>query len=86
MYYEEQAQLDGRKAEEWEFQANYHKTLPYESGTLNVDDEINRCRAMAEDFRNLERWHHKLALKHLALMRKDLIPWWRAGSSRDRTA
>jgi len=74
MYYEEQAQLDRRKAEEWDFLANHHANFPLELGTLNADDYINRCRTMAEDFRNLEKWHHKLALKHMALMRKDVIP------------
>lgn len=74
MYYADQAQLDRRKAEEWEFLANHHANFPKTIGTSNEDEYIARCRTMAEDFRNLEKWHHKLALKHIALMRKDVIP------------
>jgi hypothetical protein len=74
IYYEEQAQLDRTQAEEWDFLANHHETFQQELGALNVADQIARCRTMAEDFRNLEKWHHKLALKHMALMRKDVIP------------
>ncbi len=74
MYYEEQAQMDKTNAEAWEFLAIHHANFPQELGVLNADDHIARCRTMAEDFRNLEKWHHKLALKHASLMRKDLIP------------
>ena len=74
MYYEEQAQLDKTNADVWDFMANYHTNFPEEFGALNVSEYISRCRTMAEDFRNLEKWHHKLALKHTSLMRKDVIP------------
>jgi hypothetical protein len=75
VYYEEQAQRDRSKADEWDFLANYHETFPEEfHGTSPVIDYVARCRAMAEDYRNLEKWHHKLAVKHTNLMRKDVIP------------
>jgi hypothetical protein len=44
MYYEEQAQLNKTKAQDWDFQADYDKKFPSAySGTSTVAEHVARC-------------------------------------------
>lgn len=74
IYYEEQAQLNKRQAERWDFLADYFEQFPTAfSGKLTAAEHVTHCRAMAEELRKAERQNHEFAVQQRSLMRKDFI-------------
>jgi hypothetical protein len=72
MYYEEQAQINKTKAQDWEFVAEYYGKFPemFREKGMTAAEHIAHCRAIAEDFKKAERQNRELAAKHRDLMRK----------------
>lgn len=71
MYYDEQAQINKTKAQDWEFAADYYEKFPGEftGKGMTAAEHIAHCRAIAEDFRKAEQQNRELAAKHRSLMR-----------------
>jgi hypothetical protein len=73
LYHEEQAQLNRSQAQNWEFAADYYEKYPAGfAGNVTAAEHAAHCRAIAEDFRKLEKLNEELATKNRALMRKDV--------------
>jgi hypothetical protein len=72
MQYEEMAQADLAKAENWDFVADYYEKFPkeYSGTTMTVKEHIAHVRSVAEDFRKQAQQHRDLAAKHRAMERK----------------
>lgn len=72
MYYDEQAQINKTKAQDWEFAADYYQKFPGEFAGKgeSAAEHVAHCRAIAEDFRKAEQQNRELAAKHRELMRK----------------
>ena len=72
VYYDEQAQINKTKAQDWEFAADYYQKFPGEftGKGESAAEHVAHCRAIAEDFRKAEQQNRELAAKHRELMRK----------------
>lgn len=75
-YYDEQAQMNKTKAQDWEFAADYYERFPgdFSGKGMSVAEHVAHCRAIAEDFKKAEQQNRELAAKHRALMRKGQGP------------
>ncbi len=76
LHYEEQAQANKSKADNWEFMADYFEKFPkeYTETTMPVKEHIAHLRAIAADFKKAEEHDRALAAKHRALSRHGLGP------------
>ena len=76
LHYEEQAQANKSKADNWEFMADYYEKFPkeYNETTIPVKEHIAHLRAIAADFKKAEEHDRALAAKHRALSRHGLGP------------
>jgi hypothetical protein len=76
LHYEEQAQANKSKADNWEFMVDYFEKFPkeYNGTTMPVKEHIAQLRAIAADFKKAEEHDRALASKHRALSRHGLGP------------
>jgi hypothetical protein len=74
--YEELAQINKSKADNWEFMADYIEKFPkeYHDPTMPLKEHIAQLRAIAADFRTTEKQDRALAKKHHDLARHGLGP------------
>ena len=76
LQYEERAQYNKSKADNWEFMADYYEKFPneYHDTSMPVKEHIAQLRAIAADFRKTEEEDRVLAKKHHAMARHGLGP------------
>ncbi|MEO8341867.1 MAG: hypothetical protein ABI604_19555 [Nitrospirota bacterium] len=74
--YEELAQINKSKADNWEFMANYIEKFPkeYHDTSIPLKEHIAQLRAIAADFRKTEEQDRALAEKHHSLARHGIGP------------
>ena len=74
--YEELAQINKSKADNWEFMADYIEKFPkeYHDTSMPLKEHIAQLRAIAADFRKTEEQDRALAKKHHYLARHGLGP------------
>lgn len=72
MMFDEEAEANKAKAENWEFIADYYEKFPSEfSGTkMTVTEHIAHCRSIADDYRKAEKYNRDLAAKHRQFIRR----------------
>jgi hypothetical protein len=63
LQYEDLAQLNKSKADNWEFMADYYEKFPkdYNDTSMSLKEHITHLRAIASDFRRVDEKHHYLA-------------------------
>src|ERR1041384_4164256 len=71
LQYEELAQINKSKADNWEFMADYIEKFPkeYHDPSVTLKEHIAQLRAIAADFRKTEEEDQALAKKHRGLAR-----------------
>ena len=76
LQYEELAQINKSKADNWEFMADYFEKFPkeYNDKSIPLKEHIAHLRAIAADFRKVEEQDRALAKKHHYLARHGLGP------------
>jgi len=76
LQYEELAQINKSKADNWEFMADYIEKFPkeYHDPSMPLKEHIAQLRAIAADFRTTEEQDRALAKKHHYLARHGLGP------------
>ena len=76
LQYEELAQINKSKADNWEFMADYIEKFPkeYHDPSVPLKEHIAQLRAIAADFRKTEEQDRALAKKHHSLARHGLGP------------
>ncbi|HEY6262289.1 MAG TPA: hypothetical protein VIW47_11895 [Nitrospiraceae bacterium] len=76
LQYEELAQINKAKADNWEFMADYYEKFPkeYNDKSMSLKEHIAHLRAIAADFRKVEEQDRALAKKHHYLARHGLGP------------
>jgi len=76
LQYEELAQINKSKADNWEFMADYFEKYPkeYHDTSMPVKEHIAQLRAIAADFRKTEEEDRVLAKKHHYMARHGLGP------------
>ena len=76
LQYEELAQSNKSKADNWEFMADYYEKFPqeYHDTAIPLKDHITHLRAIAADFRKAEEQDKALAKRHHYLARHGLGP------------
>ena len=74
--YEELAQINKSKADNWEFMADYFEKFPkeYHDPSMPLKEHIAQLRAIAEDFRKTEEQDRALAKQHHYMARHGLGP------------
>ena len=74
--YEELAQINKSKADNWEFMADYYEKFPkeYHDTSMPLKEHIAQLRAIAADFRKTEEQDRILAKKHHYMARHGLGP------------
>ncbi|MGH7184072.1 MAG: hypothetical protein ACREJN_19140 [Nitrospiraceae bacterium] len=76
LHYEELAQINKSKADNWEFMADYIEKFPkeYHDTSIPLKEHIDQLRAIAEDFRKTEEQDWALAKKHHHMARHGIGP------------
>ena len=76
LQYEELAQINKSKADNWEFMADYFEKFPkeYNDTSMPLKEHIAQLRAIAADFRKTEEQDRALAKKHNYMARHGLGP------------
>lgn len=76
LQYEELAQSNKSKADNWEFMADYFEKFPkeYNDPSTPVKEHIAQLRAVAAEFRKTEETDRELAKKHYSMARHGLGP------------
>jgi hypothetical protein len=76
LQYEELAQINKSKADNWEFMADYIEKFPkeYHDPSMPLKEHIAQLRAIAADFRKTEEQDRALAKQHHYLARHGLGP------------
>ena len=76
LQYEELAQINKSKADNWEFMADYIEKFPkeYQDPSVTLKEHIAQLRAIAADFRKTEEQDQASAKKHRYLARHGLGP------------
>ena len=76
LQYEELAQSNKSKADNWEFMADYFEKFPkeYRDPSTPVNEHIAQLRAVAAEYRKTEELDRELAKKHHSMARHGLGP------------
>lgn len=76
LQYEELAQINKSKADNWEFMADYIEKFPkeYHDPSMPLKEHIAQLRAIAADFRKTEEQCRELAKKLHSLARHGMGP------------
>jgi hypothetical protein len=76
LQYEELAQINKSKADNWEFMADYIEKFPkeYHDTSMPLKEHIAQLRAIAADFRKTEEEDRAIAKKHHYMARHGLGP------------
>jgi hypothetical protein len=76
LQYEELAQSNKSKADNWEFMADYFEKFPkeYRDPSTPVKEHVAQLRAVAAEYRKTEELDRELAKKHHGMARHGLGP------------
>ena len=76
LQYEELAQINKSKADNWEFMADYYEKFPrvYHDTSMPLKEHIAHLRAIASDFRKAEDQARESAAEHHSLARHGMGP------------
>jgi hypothetical protein len=72
MVFDEEADANKAKADQWDFVAEYYEKFPAEfSGSkMTVAEHIAHCREIADHYKRAEKQNREMAAKHRAMIRR----------------